>query len=497
MKGNAGQYSEVEPLFSADLQSLMHSPQAAAGGGIKSFCDGNTRGGTITAVDVVSEEIKGEGAKVVVNIHFKDGTTKEHDSNSLIKEKRLVETGGGLILVRLSVLPGNPHLRARHKKELLSRCITVTLEEAHVKMLRWTTLAGMAVAVIILSIAAGSAGAQQPSVVGKYFSESHPESQYYIELRADRTFVISGSGGRAMIGTYEVEGNQITLKAQMQAPARFRLVGKTLIDPDGERWTQKSTSALAQSPRQEAAPGAGTSKEEVQQSSVAGKYFSETHPEYYIELKSDRTFVIPGNGRAMIGTYEVEGDQITLKAQMQRPAQFKLLGKTLIDPEGGRWTQKPTSPLAQSPTQEAGPGAGTSRAANAGAAPSSKYPQGDTILIGTETIPVRVKNFYRNSKGTDEYGGVILEKTPSYVISYNENMSCFETSQHQGCFGIDLADGFVRSDQLRAEKLLMTRLAVSRADFCKLPIAVTILEDKVTGSKVSTPPSPCPNGALY
>lgn len=110
---------------------------------------------------------------------------------------------------------------------------------------------------------------------------------------------------------------------------------------------------------------------------------------------------------------------------------------------------------------------------------------------------MRVKNFYRNLKGTDEYGGVILETTPAYIIFYNENMSCSETSQRQGCFGIDLTERSIKTDQLFAEKLLMTRLAVSQADFCKLPIAVTTLEDKITGSKASTPPSHCPNGAIH
>jgi hypothetical protein len=82
-KCNTGQYSEVEPLLSTDFQSLVHR----AGVGVRGICDDETRQSTVTGIDVVSEEIKGEGAKVVVNIHFKDVTNERHKSIPLIKEK--------------------------------------------------------------------------------------------------------------------------------------------------------------------------------------------------------------------------------------------------------------------------------------------------------------------------------------------------------------------------------------------------------------------------
>jgi hypothetical protein len=42
--------------------------------------------GTISGVDVKSENIQGEVATVVAGLHFKDGTSKPGDTTDLIKE---------------------------------------------------------------------------------------------------------------------------------------------------------------------------------------------------------------------------------------------------------------------------------------------------------------------------------------------------------------------------------------------------------------------------
>jgi hypothetical protein len=108
------------------------------------------------------------------------------------------------------------------------------------------------IAVILLfpNVMTDYAEAEQSPVVGKYFSESHPDPEYYIELKPDGTLVIAGKG-RAIVGTYAVEGDQIIIKAPMQRPARFRLASGTLIDPDGMRWSKRSPSLPAQARRQE------------------------------------------------------------------------------------------------------------------------------------------------------------------------------------------------------------------------------------------------------
>jgi hypothetical protein len=86
MACNEGKYSEAESYFSTDVVNMLHGPMGAAAGGIKSVCDENTRKGSITKVEILSEEIKGEGATVVATIHFKDGSRKENDKSELLRE---------------------------------------------------------------------------------------------------------------------------------------------------------------------------------------------------------------------------------------------------------------------------------------------------------------------------------------------------------------------------------------------------------------------------
>ena len=83
---NDGKYSEAESLFSVDVQKMLHGELGTASGGLKSECEKATHRGTLAQVEILSETIKGEGATVIANIHFKDGSQKKNDENSLIKE---------------------------------------------------------------------------------------------------------------------------------------------------------------------------------------------------------------------------------------------------------------------------------------------------------------------------------------------------------------------------------------------------------------------------
>ena len=74
-------------MLSEDAKRAIKGDLGQLAGGFKSICDKNTRDGTITRVDIQKEEVRGEGATVVVKISFKDGTSKDDDKNSLIKEK--------------------------------------------------------------------------------------------------------------------------------------------------------------------------------------------------------------------------------------------------------------------------------------------------------------------------------------------------------------------------------------------------------------------------
>jgi hypothetical protein len=83
---NAGEYSKAKELYTTSLQKTIDGDLGALAGGMKGICDDETRNGTITNVEIKSEDVRGEGAVVIANIHFKDGNTKEADKSELIKE---------------------------------------------------------------------------------------------------------------------------------------------------------------------------------------------------------------------------------------------------------------------------------------------------------------------------------------------------------------------------------------------------------------------------
>ncbi len=87
LAANEGRYSEAEQMLSEDAKRAIKGDLGQLAGGFKSICDKNTRDGTITRVDIQKEEVRGEGANVVIKISFKDGSSKDGDRNSLIKEK--------------------------------------------------------------------------------------------------------------------------------------------------------------------------------------------------------------------------------------------------------------------------------------------------------------------------------------------------------------------------------------------------------------------------
>jgi hypothetical protein len=82
---NEGRYTDVRALFSEGGKKLLDSDLAQLAGGIKGICDKGTKNGTVTKVEIVSQSIRGEGATVVANVFYKDGSTN-NDTSSLILE---------------------------------------------------------------------------------------------------------------------------------------------------------------------------------------------------------------------------------------------------------------------------------------------------------------------------------------------------------------------------------------------------------------------------
>ncbi len=85
MAANEGKYSEVEKYESVQLVTAMKGELGLLAGGEKGLWDKQTRNGTIARLEIIKEEIRGEGAKVNIRIYFKDGQTME-DDESLIRE---------------------------------------------------------------------------------------------------------------------------------------------------------------------------------------------------------------------------------------------------------------------------------------------------------------------------------------------------------------------------------------------------------------------------
>jgi len=83
---NEGRYSDVKVFFSEGGKKLLDSDMAQLAGGIKGLCDKATKDGTIARVDIVKMDIRGEGATVIDNIIYKDGSSKNDDSNQLVME---------------------------------------------------------------------------------------------------------------------------------------------------------------------------------------------------------------------------------------------------------------------------------------------------------------------------------------------------------------------------------------------------------------------------
>jgi len=79
MAANKGEYSDAQKYFSSELLNSLK------GVGTKNMLDKVTRNGTIDTLEILSEQVRGEGAIVYLKIRFKDGNTV-NAKDSLVKE---------------------------------------------------------------------------------------------------------------------------------------------------------------------------------------------------------------------------------------------------------------------------------------------------------------------------------------------------------------------------------------------------------------------------
>ena len=85
MAANDAEYSEADKYLSADILNVMKGSLGTLSGGMKGAWDEKTHNGTIKEIEILKEEVRGEGATVNFKIHFKDGKT-EDGTQHLIKE---------------------------------------------------------------------------------------------------------------------------------------------------------------------------------------------------------------------------------------------------------------------------------------------------------------------------------------------------------------------------------------------------------------------------
>lgn len=74
---------------------------------------------------------------------------------------------------------------------------------------------------------------------------------------------------------------------------------------------------------------------------VCGTYVNQNNPSEYLELKADDTFYLEEYGMAVHGTWEIEGDTITLKLEgIPTATKGTIHGNTIIDGEGKVWVKQ-------------------------------------------------------------------------------------------------------------------------------------------------------------
>src|SRR5262249_25488415 len=84
-------------------------------------------------------------------------------------------------------------------------------------------------------------GAMKPDILGKYIHEK--SGSHYLELKPDGNyFLFEGSAG--VIGTYEVNGSEITLFSD-GSTSQARIQDGVITDADGDKWVRAKATGQA------------------------------------------------------------------------------------------------------------------------------------------------------------------------------------------------------------------------------------------------------------
>ena len=101
-----------------------------------------------------------------------------------------------------------------------------------------------------------------------------------------------------------------------------------------------------------------SNRNDDQYAQIAGKYVHAKSSSYYLELGPNGNYVL-FEGSQIIGTYEVNGAEITLFVAQRPTSKARIEDGSIIDEQGDRWTRANAPPLTRQPEKTPEPASGT------------------------------------------------------------------------------------------------------------------------------------------
>ncbi len=72
---NRAEYSKAKDLYTTEARQLVDGQLMALAGGFANWAETETKGGTIAEVRIIASDARGEGATVLYEIHYEDGSS--------------------------------------------------------------------------------------------------------------------------------------------------------------------------------------------------------------------------------------------------------------------------------------------------------------------------------------------------------------------------------------------------------------------------------------
>jgi hypothetical protein len=174
---------------------------------------------------------------------------------------------------------------------------------------------------------AGITGRPSPTTLGSLYVNSQ-NSADRLKLNADGSFSLQ-EGGQAFNGTYLVDGATLRIHIlQLGKDVDITIRGSALIVNGQEVWDQQPEST------------GGISSRSASQ--LAGAYGKAGNTADRLQLNADGSFLLQERGRAIHGTFVVDGTRLILK-MTELSGQTSVAttsGDAIIDDEGQSWVRQ-------------------------------------------------------------------------------------------------------------------------------------------------------------